>query len=429
MLPRGEKILCAVSGGADSVCLLHLLREKSESFGFGLIAAHFNHRLRGAESDRDEEFVKKLCADLNIEIVIGSGDVREYARKMHLGIEESARELRYAFLEETAEKSGASRIATAHNANDNVETVLLNLARGGGTRGLSGMPPVRGKIVRPLLQTTRAEIEAYLEKRGLSHIEDSTNALDEYARNRVRHRIAPELEGLNPGYVRNISRACQSLREDDEFLDSLAQKFLDENKTKNGISAPALHELPKPVSARVLQKLGGGRFSQKHITALRGLCTPGMSGKSLDLPGMRIVREFDSLIFFPEKTGKIETMTVFPGMKENIGESLSLKCEYIEKCREVNSSLNTFYFKYADICDRIIVRPRKPGDRIRLKGRGCTKELKKLFAESELPASSRDSIPVIADAQGPIAVYGFGVSERCAAEPGADVLKITIREK
>ena len=195
MLPQGARVLCAVSGGADSVCLLHLLK----SGGADVFCAHFNHRLRGAESDRDEDFVRRLCAELGVELFAGAGDVAEYAARNSMGTEEAARKLRYNYLFDTAAKCGAGRIATAHNAEDNAETVLMNLARGTGLRGIGGIPPRRGKIIRPLLQTTRDEIILYLEENGLEHVEDSTNAADGYARNRLRHYVLPVLRQQNAG--------------------------------------------------------------------------------------------------------------------------------------------------------------------------------------------------------------------------------------
>ena len=160
MLPPGGHVLCAVSGGADSVCLLHWLRGRAEEEGFALTAAHFDHRLRGAESDRDAAFVRDLCRDWKVPCVVGEGDVSAEAGRRGAGIEETARALRYDFLERTAEAVGAGRIATAHTANDNVETMLLHLIRGSGLQGLTGIRPRRGRLIRPLLTTTRVEVEA-----------------------------------------------------------------------------------------------------------------------------------------------------------------------------------------------------------------------------------------------------------------------------
>ncbi|MCM1150094.1 MAG: tRNA lysidine(34) synthetase TilS [Butyricicoccus sp.] len=222
MLPDGARILCAVSGGADSVCLLHLLK----SGGADVVCAHFNHRLRGAESDRDERFVRALCEKLGVECLTGAGDVARRAAENSIGTEEAARALRYEFLFESAEKCGADRIATAHNAEDNAETVIMNLARGAGLRGLGGIPPRRGKIIRPLLQTTREEIIAYLAENGLGHVEDSTNAADAFARNRLRHHVLPVLRQQNEAAVLNIARAAELFRADEEYFREAARHFM-----------------------------------------------------------------------------------------------------------------------------------------------------------------------------------------------------------
>ena len=208
LLPPGGGVLCAVSGGADSVYLLCRLCELRESLGLRVWAAHYNHCLRGAESDRDEAFVRALCAGLGVEAYSGRGDVAAFARENGLGTEDAARRLRYGFLEQTADALGADAIATAHTADDNAETMLLNLARGAGLRGLCGIPPRRGRVIRPILGVTRAEIDAYLELKGVGHVEDSTNAGDDYARNRIRHHAVPALRSVNPEFSRAASRAA-----------------------------------------------------------------------------------------------------------------------------------------------------------------------------------------------------------------------------
>ena len=175
-LEKAGKVLCAVSGGADSVYLLHRCLEGAAGHGYAVCAAHYDHGLRVEESGRDSRFVADMCRELGVECLTGRGDVRSYARERRLGTEEAARELRYAFLQEAAGKMGAQLIATAHNAGDNAETMLLALARGAGLRGLGGIPPRRGNIVRPMLAVTRAEVEEYLAARGIAHVEDSTNA-------------------------------------------------------------------------------------------------------------------------------------------------------------------------------------------------------------------------------------------------------------
>jgi tRNA(Ile)-lysidine synthase len=426
---RGGKVLCAVSGGADSVCLLALMREESAAGEFSVACAHFNHRLRGDESDRDEAFVRALCEKWGVEFYCGSGDVAGYARENGMGTEEAARVLRYDFLQKTAESAGCAVIATAHTANDNAETVIMNLARGGGSRGLSGIPPVRGNIIRPMLEMTRDDVTEYLRENSLGYVEDSTNASDDYARNRVRHHIIPLLLELNSAATRNISRAARLLREDDEFLDGQARKFIAERGEKNSLPAQELAALPVPIASRVIRHMCARSVSEGQVSSVLELCGENMSGRSVDVTGARVTREFDRLLFSPEAAQSIEKTEIYAGMPPILAGDYEICCERLQNCIEVHSSLTTFFFKYENIYGKMFVRSRQPGDEIRLIGRGCTKSLKKLFAEKRLPLSERDGVPVIADEKGVIAVFGFGVAERCRAEEGSEVIKIEVKER
>ena len=184
MLPADGRVLCCLSGGADSVALLLCLRE----LGAEVCACHLNHQLRGAESERDEHFCKSLCAQLDIPFYAEKADIRT---RSHVSLETAAREARYAFFERAARQLGAVRIATAHTADDNLETMIFHLARGSGAAGLSGIPPVRGRIIRPLIECERTQIEAYLAQNNQSWCTDCTNQTDDYARNRIRHAVIP----------------------------------------------------------------------------------------------------------------------------------------------------------------------------------------------------------------------------------------------
>ena len=424
MLPEGAKVLCAVSGGADSVCLLHLLHGME---GVSLVCAHYNHGLRGAESDRDERFVRELCDRLGIPCITGRGDVAAFAAQQGLGIEEAARKLRYAFLEQTAAEQGCGRIATAHNAEDNAETVLLNLVRGSGLKGLCGIPPVRGNIVRPLLTVTRAEILRYLEEHGLDHTEDSSNGSDDYARNRIRHHVLPLLREQNSAAIENIGAAAALLRKDEEYLSAQAEHFIEDTYNKNGaLSVSAFLALPQPVGARVLRRLCPGA-ERTHVDAVYMLCMNRAVHGEADLPGMRVVKDYDGLRFDPEESRPISRQVLEPG-QTLLTEGWRVRCSAAEgQNGEIHNSFNTFCFKSESICGRIYFTSRENGDSVRLLGRGCTKTLKKLFAEAGLPLDQRIRTPVLRDDCGVIAVYGFGIAERCAPQPGSGVIQIEIQ--
>ena len=283
LIPPGSTVLCAVSGGADSVCLLHRLWRLRRELGFQLAAAHFDHRLRGEESAQDLEFVREfvsLCCGRErylrpdggvetlppVELYTGSGDVAAQARASRRGVEETAREMRYAFLRETARQAGAQYIATAHTANDNGETILLHLARGTGLRGLCGIAPQSGDLIRPLLTTTREEVEGYLRFWGLPWREDPSNREDVYARNRVRHQVLPRLEELYPGVLVRLTDTARRLREDEAYLTAQAAGALDALEEREDgslvLPAEALSGLPQPLAVRaarlLLARAGGG---------------------------------------------------------------------------------------------------------------------------------------------------------------------------
>ncbi len=296
MLPVGARVLCAVSGGADSMCLLHWLNEEREARSLELFAAHFEHGLRGEESLRDADFVREACEKLGIPLTVGSGDVAAYAGREHLGLEEAARNLRYRFLEETADRLHCDRIATAHNADDNAETVLMNLCRGSGTRGLSGIPPVRGRLIRPLLQTGREEIEAYLAERGIAHVEDSSNSSGAFTRNRIRQQVLPLLKQENPSLLEAVSRMTELLREDERCLNDLADAFLREHFDGSSLPTRELLQLDPAIASRVLRRLCGQGLSAERCRALLRFAENPEPG-TLEIPGKKIRREHRRLWF------------------------------------------------------------------------------------------------------------------------------------
>ena len=296
MLPEGSRVLCAVSGGADSMCLLHWLHALQGERGFQLYAAHFEHGIRGEESLRDAAFTEEQCRKLGVPFTLGRGDVPAWAAEGKIGLEEAARELRYRFLEETADRLGCDRIATAHNRNDNAETLIMNLCRGSGTRGLAGIPPVRGKLIRPLLTTDRAEIEAFLTENGVPHVEDSSNRDDGLTRNRIRHQILPMLEEMNPSVLAALSRTAALVRQDEEFLNRMAEDFLREHRRENRLPAKELSKLDPVIASRVLRLLCGSGVSMERTLALIAFAK-GTERGVLELPGRKVRREKGMLIF------------------------------------------------------------------------------------------------------------------------------------
>ena len=432
MLPAGSRVLCAVSGGADSMCLLHLLWSRRQELGIQVLAAHYEHGLRGEEALRDAEFVDNWCRERGITCVLEHGDVPAYAREHGLGTEEAARELRYAFLDRAAAAMGCDRIATAHNADDNAETILFNLCRGSGTAGLRGIPPARGNIIRPLLDKSRAEIEAYLKENAVPHVEDSTNADDDYSRNLIRHRIMPVLREINPAFSAAAGRTGELLRRDEACLEALAENFISRFYDGESVPAAQLGALPEAVASRVLLRLCGKKLSMTHVEAALAL-TEGSGLKYVDLPGFRIRRE-QGRIYFSERTlPAMPDVVIRPGASVSIPErGITVRTEWVEyrSCdKEINGLFKTCFFKSESICGKLLCGGRRPGDRLRPAGRGCTKSLKGLFAEAGLTQYERDSLLVFRDEAGILAVPGLAVDERASARPGDRALRIDILKR
>ena len=277
----GEKRVCAaLSGGADSVSLLLVLRQLQAESGAELCACHLNHGLRGEESDADERFCRELCERLQIPFYSEKVSVSANVSK-HESLEEAARRLRYDFFARALGRFECGVLATAHNANDNAETVLLNLTRGTALKGLCGIPPARtfgGKfrVIRPLIRCTRGEIEEFLRERGQGYVTDATNLSEDYTRNRVRLRVLPELSEINPSISATIGRMTEKLRGDSDFLESLAEKALDEVREGRGWNALKLSELPLPIGSRAIRKIltdGGIEPSSLRIDTAMSLLT------------------------------------------------------------------------------------------------------------------------------------------------------------
>ena len=277
MLSEGDEVVTALSGGADSVSLLHSLCRLSSELGITVSACHVNHGLRGEEADSDMRFCQSLCEALGVKLHLLQTDVREFQQR-HESIEETARRVRYEFF---ARVSEGKKLATAHNENDSAETVLLNMLRGTGLKGLCGIPPVRGNIIRPLIYCSREEVERYCSDNGLAFVTDKTNLCDDYTRNKVRHNVLPELLKINGSFLDTSARMQRNLREDSDFLESLAEKALAEAKLEGGYSAEKLSQQPKPIRSRAIRRIlmdGGIEPSSLRISMAEEIILKG-SGK------------------------------------------------------------------------------------------------------------------------------------------------------
>jgi tRNA(Ile)-lysidine synthase len=416
MLPPGGRVLCAVSGGADSMCLLHLLAGLAGADGFSLAAAHYNHHLRGAESDRDEDFVRRWCAGHGISLTVWGGDVAGEARRTGQGIEETARRMRYAFLSETAQAVGGALIATAHHADDNAETLLLHLIRGTGLQGLTGIAPRRGNLVRPLLTATRAEVEDYVARHALPYVEDSTNTDMAYTRNKLRHTVMPLLRELNPRITESMSGTARYLRTDNDFLNAQAialcqnARWAEDNLViEAGLIADAPNAVAPRAARRLLEMLGDGDCdcSAAHLNAIVDLCRGDDPSAVCFLPGGKLVqRVYRELLLTSEHAppAPFAPVPLHEGQNPSPGT-----CWTVTLCGAVPPGLTA--------------RPRQTGDELTLPRRG-TKTIKKLFIDEKIPRRKREHIPVVADEAGVLALAGFGVN---TAHPAYGEIEISFK--
>lgn len=395
MAAPDDHIICAVSGGADSVALLYAMYLLREKLGIRLSAAHFNHHLRGEESQRDERFVRDFCDHYDIPLYVGQGDIRPGKK----GLEAAAREARYAFF-----ATLPGKIATAHTADDNAETVLMHMVRGTGLKGLGGIAPVRGELIRPMLEVTRPEVLAFLEENHVRCVEDSSNGSDAFLRNRLRHYVMPLLKGENPRIAENLSAMALRLRQDEECLAGLAGR-------ESRLDVQRVKEMHPALRARVLEsflKVNGVREPEaRHLELVESLAFSQKPSASAEFPGgVVITRRYG--ILERREVGDPLPVTVLccPGTVEVGGYRVS--------CQEADS-LDCDGTSFV-VCPEgeLVVRSRAEGDTIRLGG--GRKTLKKLFIDRKIPASHRGMIPVIADDAGVLGVYEIGVDRDRAAK-------------
>lgn len=421
-LQPGDRVIVALSGGGDSMALLHAVCSLASALDITVSAAHFNHGLRGEEAQRDEAFVQNYCRSMEIPLTVGHGDVRTYAKTHGIGLEEAARTLRYEFLKNICP---VAKILTAHTAQDNVETLLMHLLRGTGLHGLTGIPPQRGPLLRPMLDVTRQEVAAYLSAHQIPHVEDSTNALDNCVRNRLRHHVLPDLEQENPVLAQSVSRLCDNLRLEDDFMQQQASTALEQLVHQGLLDCSAFLRLHRALQFRVMARFLSDvpQLSRVHLDAALALCSNESPSARLCLPdSWQLLRLYDRLQLqkFCQQEQIPAEAALSPGQTVVFGPWV-VSCRQATMPKKLTS--DTIALRASTITGPMYLRPRKPGDTIALSG--GTKKVSRLMIDEKIPASWRDALPVVCQADTVLAVLPLKTAAFCRGETGCDSYLLT----
>ncbi len=404
----GKTICVCLSGGADSVSLLYGLSQIMPKLNISVCACHFNHMIRGEEADRDELFCKRICKELNIKLHVGRDDVPAYARINKLSIEAAARECRYAFFKRLYDRNVFDYCATAHNMNDDAETLLLNLIRGSGNNGASAISERNDYILRPLLNLSRAEIKAYVREQNLTFVTDSTNQDNDYTRNYIRNEIIPKIKKINPSAVQTLSRYISHARVDRDYFDNELKKFLDED----------LSRLHKALRTRiVLFKFNNFCGEILNSNIVEDIDNALLSNRRCILP---VFEKYEAVVEngrlnFYHKNDNVPVQVdeqVSYGENTVFGDRIIIEISDNEilPCKNFNKISISIKLSFDNISDGLCVRTRKTGDKICI--HGMHKSLKKLFIEKKIPKEYRDIIPVFYDDKGIIYVPFVGIADR-----------------
>lgn len=482
MINTGDHILVGVSGGADSVCLLLILKELQKQMEFKLTAVHVEHGIRGEASLNDAAFTEQFCREQDVPCMIYWEDAPKKAAEGHLTLEEAARELRYACFRKACQEAGANKIATAHHADDNAETVLFHLCRGTGIQGLGGIAPVRGNIIRPLLCIGRNDIEQILSERGQGYCTDATNADVTYSRNRIRHNLIPELNTVNRQAVPHIQRTSEMLAEIGAYLEHASWEagkqgvsFLlsgdeghkgtadilpgKETEGEDALSSVSEKQMEGLYGVRIEKKVvcsldpvlaknllhqliglaAGGRkdISYTHIKSVYALFT-SQPGKEAVLPGQLSAKsDYDAVLLLKTAAGEpakeeaafCRTILKIPGKTVYLGGFLFTTevFGFDGDCEKIPQKTCTKWLDYDKIDEDISIRGRLTGDYFQINASGGHKKLKEYFIQEKIPQAQRQKIPLLACGSHVLWVVGKRISEACKVTPETKrILEISV---
>ncbi|NMA67449.1 MAG: tRNA lysidine(34) synthetase TilS [Clostridiaceae bacterium] len=444
LFQKGSGIVIGVSGGADSVCLLKVLKDLQAEFDLKLTAVHLNHNLRGKEADEDQAFVQELCSKWNIDLKIFNKDVNELAKEKKISVEEAGRIARYSLFNKVLKDCKAQYIAVAHQKEDQAETIMLNILRGTGLDGLCGMGIKQGNIIRPLLNVSRKQIEEYLEKNNVPFCIDSTNLDSDYTRNRVRNELFPIIQnmfGADP--VSQLVKISAVVQNERDFLEAEAMaaynKVISKDFSKDSelinISLEKFNSFPLAIKKRIIriawEKINKDRKNLEyiHVEQVLNLCENRTTGKKVELPrGIEVKVSYGCLIFSPKYSQELSSFS-YPiqlnGITEAVDAGGILKSEVMSAAdafkiygspERIKENDYNQLFDYDKLNGKLILRSRAQGDVIKLSGLGGEKKLKKFFIDQKIQREKRDKIPLVAKDNQIVWIVGMRISEEFKAK-------------
>lgn len=432
MLEKKDKVVIGVSGGADSVCLFFVLLELKQQYNLELFVVHVNHGIRGIEADEDEAYVKQLCQQENVFFQSIHADVRTLAKNQGVTEEEAGRNLRYEAFYNACKKHQCHKIAIAHNKNDQAETVLFHLFRGSGLKGLTGIPPVRQEVIRPLLCISRGEIETYLTQRNILYQTDRTNLEEKYSRNKIRRKVLPYVTGeINGKAAEHVVQVASTLKEIQEYINNNAQKaYVRVVKHQEGKYVLPVEEffqedrvIQKEILRNIINELAGKLkdIEANHIDLILQLKNKQV-GKRLDLPyEICAIREYEAIRIYQrekEKDIRLEKedklVEIFASGVYQVPWSqmqISFEIKEYKKNEVIPKNNCTKWFDYDRIKSTVFIRTRQPGDYFQLDGKGSRKKIKTYFIDRKIPVDEREKVPLLADGSHVMWIIGERISE------------------